>query len=73
MRKEIDIDGVCEWMVTHDQGLDFIRLITEERDNMSRMMDKADDTALRKLAGGMGVIQGWIDQFEERMPKADGD
>ena len=69
---EIPIEEVCRWMTTHDQGLQFIKFITEERDTQIQAMELADDCALRKIAGGINVLQGWLEQFEEHAPKVDG-
>ena len=67
------VEQVCVWMTTHDEGLQFIQFITTEKNDLIKDMAKADDIGLRKIAGAAGVLQGWLDQFEEHRPRTDED
>lgn len=70
-KREITLADVCEWVNTHEEGRALIEFMNSDKRGILLDLDKADDTALRKSAGTLCYIEGWLSNFEEHKPPTD--
>lgn len=58
------IEQIGKFFAVHDEGVELLRLFREEKDSTVRSLANLNDCDLRKAAGALEVLQGWLDNLD---------